>query len=253
MYLRRCTVSNWGDSLNIVLTELISGEKPYGVGQGFKPPNNDPVFLVIGSILQWAGSNDIVWGTGFISEASRVKSKPAKVCAVRGPLSYQKLIGQGVDCPKIFGDPALLYPKFYKPAKIKKKYKLGIIPHYVDKRISTIDLFRNKSDILIINIQGPINQVVDDICSCEQVASSCLHGIICADAYGVPSIWIKFSDKVMGQGFKFRDYFMSVNRKDREPLVMNNSVSIKTILDRFDKYSIDIDLDVLYNVCPFKK
>ena len=51
---------------------------------------------------------------------------PQKVLAVRGPLSRNYLLENGVDCPDVYGDPALLFPKYYKP-HIYKKYKLGII------------------------------------------------------------------------------------------------------------------------------
>jgi pyruvyltransferase len=74
-----------------------------------------------------------------------------------------------------------------------------------------------------------------------------------ADAYGIQSTWLKFSDKATGDGFKFRDYFMSVGRKDREALVVTEKTTIEDIYKNFYDYKIDIDLDKLLEVCPFKK
>lgn len=248
----RCFVKNWGDDINVPLVKLISGKTPTCVRQGKAPPS-ESVYLAVGSILHWARSNTIVWGPGFISANFGMKCQPKGLYAVRGPKSREKLLALGIKCPEVFGDPALLYPRFYKPKGIEKKYKLGVIPHYIDRGVPLVKTFQGKDNVFVINIRGSINQVVDDICSCERVASSCLHGIICADAYGIPSTWIKFSEKVLGKGFKFRDYFASVGRKDTEPLVMGKDVTVQQILDQFYDYQIDIDLDKLYDVCPFRR
>ena len=85
------------------------------------------------------------------------------------------------------------------------------------------------------------------------IAASSLHGVIAADAYGVPSTWIELSDKVIGKGFKFRDYFMSVGRTDREPLIVNETTKLKEVYDKFYDYKINIDLDKLWEACPFRK
>lgn len=253
MYLIRCFTKNWGDDLNVPLVEFISGKTPDSVRRKFVAPPGESTYLVLGSILHWADENTIVWGSGFISADRRMSCQPKELHAVRGPKSREILLAQGIDCPKVFGDPALLYPRFYKLNIIEKKYKLGIIPHHIDKGVPLLEAFQNEDGILVIDIQGSINQVVDDICSCERVASSCLHGVICADSYGIPSTWIKFSDRVIGGGFKFRDYFASVGRKDVEPLVMEEEVTVQQVLDQFYDYKIDIDLDKLYDMCPFRR
>jgi len=211
------------------------------------------IYKVIGSSLA-SCENCIIWGTGFIRYSDRVKKKPKKICAVRGQLSRKILLNQNIKCPNIVGDPALLYPRFYKP-KIKKKYKIGFVPHFRDKTdfnlIKKFNQFLNSENI-VIDIEQETNKFVDQINSCECIASSSLHGIIASDAYGIPSIWIKPSDNPLGDGFKFYDYFSSVNRKC-DPLIIKTSTKLSNIQNAFKDYTIDIDLDLLYESCPFRK
>lgn len=243
--------NNWGDILNKELIEKISGEKV----EWIKPDDKSNIhrYYCIGSILQWVQvDNASVWGTGFIAQDRRLKFKP-KIHAVRGPLTRKILLEQGFDCPEVYGDPALLYPRFYNP-DIKKKYKLGIIPHYIDQDRKWITKMSENQDILIIDITSGINNVVNQIKSCENIASSSLHGIIAGDSYGIPSVWIKLSDKVLGNGFKFKDYFLSVNRKDIKPLIVKANSSIEEVYEKLKNWNkIEIDLDKLMDVCPFKK
>lgn len=246
---------NWGDALNPVLIEKISGKKPLLIPRDINP-RRKKVFSVIGSILDGisdlCGNNNlIIWGTGFISEKGRLNVHSAEIYAVRGPLTRDLLKNQGYKCPEIFGDPALLYPKFYMP-DIIKKYKLGIIPHYVDKKNPFFSEIQYHPDILLIDIQSGINNVVDNICSCQRIASSSLHGIIAADAYGIPSTWIKFSNDVIGDGFKFYDYFYSVGRTEETHLLIDKKTSIDDILGNFFHYHIDINIDELWVACPFR-
>lgn len=112
---------------------------------------------------------------------------------------------------------------------------------------------QNRKDVKIINVIDPtINRFVDEVNSCEIILSSSLHAIICGDSYGIPSYWIKLSDKVFGSGFKFRDYFLSVKRYTLDPIVPSLEDSLENLNDHFYSYKIDIDLQMLYNACPFK-
>ena len=88
---------------------------------------------MIGSIIEsLANKESIIWGSGAMYGGEKVLyEKPKKVLAVRGPLTRKYLLSQGVDCPEVYGDPALLLPKIYNPL-IEKKYKLGVIPHNID-------------------------------------------------------------------------------------------------------------------------
>jgi pyruvyltransferase len=210
--------------------------------------------MVCGSVLGWSDSNTIVWGAGFISNSTFITTikTPKKICAVRGKLTREMLLKRDIDCPEVYGDPVLLMPKFYNP-NIRKKHELGIIPHHIDK-VLIPKLKEQFPNAYLIDIQGGTYTIINEILSCKRIVSSALHGIIGADAYGIPSIWIKLSDKVLGKGFKFRDYFSSVNRTDREPLIWTPQTKLEDIENKFKIYNKpEIDIEPLWNSCPFRR
>ncbi len=261
IHLKYWISDNFGDKLNLNLVKwinpkiriVVSKKKlPFYIKLG-KILNliSKENYILIGSILSVADENTIVWGAGFISEESYCNAKPKKICAVRGPLSRKKLLKQKISCPEVYGDPALLLPFFYNP-KIKKKYSLGVIPHYVDKENKNLKRISKNKKIKIIDVTLEPIQVINDILSCKKIASSSLHGLIVADTYRIPSLWIEFSDKVIGNGFKFRDYFLSVGRKEKKPMRINSKTKIKDLLNNFKDYQISIDLNKLIKSCPLK-
>ncbi|SNS64495.1 pyruvyltransferase [Belliella buryatensis] len=240
--------NNFGDILTPHIIAHLSDKKVKRIPSLFYRFTNH--FFMIGSILQKSTSKTIIWGSGFISAKVKCKEEPLEICAVRGPLTKSKLEAAGIECPNVFGDPALLMPEIYKP-KVKKKYRIGIIPHYVDKGNPWLSNFKESHEVTVIDVQqaNPLN-VIDEMLACDRIISSSLHGVIVADAYNIPSLWIEFSDQVVGEGFKFLDYFMSVKRKDRRPICIKKHTEIHEIERNFYDYKIDIDLEQLKSSCP---
>lgn len=189
---------NVGDTLSQPILEHFLGPIRQ-VGGSFRPK-----LVAIGSVMSKVMEGDIVWGTGCMHEKPVMRK--AKFLAVRGPLT--RALIRGSEVPEVYGDPALLLPLIYKP-DIQKTKKIGYIPHYVDKP----SFHPNK----IIDVALPWKQFVDRVLECEYIISSSLHGLIIAEAYGIPAEWAEYSNKVIGNGFKFRDYLAGTGRQPQKP------------------------------------
>ena len=154
-----------------------------------------------------------VWGTGLVSSymIPPVFRRTLDIYALRGQLTREivsKAIGKDVEC--VLADPGLLASLMIEP--VKKHYDIGIIPHYVDFKLPEInDLKDYYENSIIINVRDDFYNVIQKILSCRCVVSSSLHGLIIADSFNIPNQWIVASDKVIGDGFKFRDYYSSYN------------------------------------------
>lgn len=238
---------NLGDVINLELVKTLSKKKVEWVPNNYSQEFN----TCIGSVLQLANNHTTVWGSGYISEAARSPKKPKMVCAVRGPKTRQLLLAQGVECPEVYGDPALLAPMLF-PINEMKKYELGIIPHFVDKKAA---FFQQQfpDNIKIIDIEtDDVNQFLSEVNQCEKIISSSLHGVILADAYGIPAHRVKFSNDISGGDFKFEDYYLSVKREIIKPVYIDKNTTIDSIMNMGFDYSIDIDTSQLLEACPFK-
>lgn len=163
--------------------------------------------VVCGSVLdhlpeKWTGT---VCGAGKLTE-KQVDLTRARVLALRGPLTLATVNG---GTGAALGDPALLMPDWIKPAK--KEYELGVVPHWSDKGLR--DKF---PEAHYIDVGLHPESVIVEISRCERVISSSLHGLIIADAYGIPRQAELFPQAAQeGGDFKFRDYAANYGESPR--------------------------------------
>lgn len=241
---------NFGDELSPYIVQKLSGKNV----KFFNSPSPTNVgYMAVGSVLHHLGIGMKwceVWGSGLMSQSNKL-THPKKIHAVRGPLTRKFLMEQGIECPGVYGDPALLLPRLFSP-EVEKKYKVGIVPHFVDQKNNWVRLQSVREDVLVINVYESVEKVITDMLSCRSILSSSLHGLIVADAYEIPSLWIKLSDKVKGEGFKFRDYLLSVGVEPYKPYIPTIPYqSVDAPLNIIEDYKIEIDLDRLLNSHPF--
>lgn len=190
-------VKNVGDTLTVPLLNH------FGFDVELVERNTKGKLLAVGSIMVCLRQGDTVWGTGCMNDRTIVKPN-CRFLAVRGKLTRAAIGGSPV--PEVYGDPALLLPLLYDP-DVPVVHDTGVIPHFLDKDIAPTNGHH------FIDVQADWKDVVREIKSCRKVISSSLHGIVIAEAYGVPAEWARFSDRILGGDFKFQDYFSGTGRE----------------------------------------
>jgi len=246
-------VYNFGDYITPFIYETLFLKKPILDINGGK--NKEEVVVGAGSILESSRTNSIIWGSGFMFGNETI-SKPKKILSVRGPLTRNRLLKLGINCPESYGDIGLILPYFYYP-EVKKKYKLGIIPHYIDKERFNEIYMKNDEDVKIIDVTQPIQIVIKDILECEMTMSSSLHGIIVSHAYNVKCMWIKLTNKIRGGFFKYRDYYGSLNfdnYNEMLPYIYDKQISTDETIKLVNDYPnpiLPINTKSIVELCPF--
>ena len=161
-----------------------------------------------------------ILGSGIIEDLTAIASqlslyRPLNLRLLRGEKTkkiMQIVTGEDLgDFP--LGDPGLLVRNLFDSSNIAKKYRLGIIPHYADFRSPFLDGYRKDPDVTVIDIKSEAASFMRSVNECEMIASSSLHGLVVADSFAIPAVWIRLSNALTGGEFKFLDYFSAINVK----------------------------------------
>jgi hypothetical protein len=200
-----------------------------------------------------------IWSAGFIftPEGNEVPiKKQLNISSVRGALSKQaleRIYGKQLNITT--GDAGLLASELLPNAK-SKQYLLGIIPHDRERNELKYQMIKNQiSNSIIIDVQADPMEVLSLISQCEVIISSSLHGLIISDSFGIPNKQVVLTDKLIGDGFKFKDYYSSfdlgidainINEVDKIDIdyiknsykITHNMIDKKKaeIIDAFNKY-----------------
>lgn len=235
---------NFGDYLSLKIVERIVG----GPVKVFirHPKNKDKKLLALGSLMSFAQDGDVIWGTGVNGKLPYKESYAfthLDVRAVRGPLTRQFLKDVfGINAPEIYGDPALLIPYLFPEFKRSENPSNDfiIIPHYSELHLFPKEVFPN-----VVYATDPWDEVIQKICDSRFVISSSLHGIIVAEAFGIPARMLRITETE--PLFKYFDYYAGTNRPD-----FHLAYSIEEALMMGGERPIECDLKKLYEAFPFE-
>ena len=199
---------NLGDCLSPVICEHMLSKK----GLSFDVPvSRTKHLMAVGSLLGGRGNFDVtVWGSGLMSFSNIYSIYRKKIFqrhdvrAVRGPITRDALIQCGIDCPEVYGDPAVLMPLVYRP-EVDKQDDVVVVLHFNTDSSEKIDGVRYL-DIRTSNYQS----FLTELCSAKMVISSSLHGIILAETYNVPSVFLAQNRE--REMMKYYDWYYSTER-----------------------------------------
>lgn len=195
---------NLGDYLAVVIYQYMC--KMYHLNMD-KRTNKTIHLYTIGSILLLGHQDAVVWGSGILNKEAegfqwkRNRYRKLDIRCVRGPETRRRLQENGYEVENcLMGDPGVLLPLIYTPRE-KEKREYSVILHMSSKK-----KVKNQINILTSNWK----KTIDEIYNSRLIISSSLHGIIIAEAYGIPAILLnelEFNDL-----FKYNDYYYSTGR-----------------------------------------
>lgn len=234
---------NFGDYLSLKLVERIVN-CPVKVHKNY-PWNNYVKLIGIGSMLSFAKDHDVIWGSGINGKLLDLKNygfKTLDIRAVRGPLTRAFLWDNfQIEAPEIYGDPGLLVPYLFPEFKRKQypKYPYVVIPHYSEIKMFPKELFPT-----VVYPTEPWDVVINKILDSEFVISSSLHGLVIADAFGIPARMLQVTNTE--PLFKYQDYYYGTGRYD-----FSYATSVEEALQMGGEKPLNCDLEKLFNVFPF--
>ncbi|WP_406644725.1 polysaccharide pyruvyl transferase family protein [Aliisedimentitalea scapharcae] len=206
-------VANFGDALSQIVVAHASGRDVVHSGIGGAD------LVAVGSIIQivrrkfanGGTGRPVIWGSGVLHPTPKDFLEHVDVALVRGPITAA-LLGLKTDQ---FGDPGLLIAEALGEAP-QPTDRIGLVPHHkqVDDPIFA-RLVHDHDQVDLIDVRADAATVCQQIARCHHVFASSLHGLITADAYGVPSTW---ADPGEESHLKYHDYAASVGRAMIAPI-----------------------------------
>lgn len=185
----------------------------------------------------------LVWGSGMLFPLDRSKREIAirrpSFLAIRGELTRREMIRCGLlekRAELALGDPGLFMSDILSvPADTG--CGRGFVMHAYHWTDGTATAFHAEHpEIRLIDPRRPPQEVVRDIASCSEIFSSSLHGLVAADAFGIPNRWVAletpFADARRNR-FKFDDYYSALGER-REPCGMRDML-LEDVDDPIDR------------------
>lgn len=209
-WARRKRMDNFGDLLGpLIARRLIEA-------RGTPPARREERrrLLAVGSILHLARPGDVVWGAGVNGHDVDEHHEGAAldVRAVRGPVTRAFLQARGATVPEVYGDPGLLLPLACPELRqwaTTKRHEVTVVPNLWEAAA-----FRKRYGKIVVHPQTALEKVLRRIATSELVVGSSLHGLIVAEALGIPARLVHPGvDPVL----KYEDYYGGTGRPHFSP------------------------------------
>ncbi|MDQ0467178.1 polysaccharide pyruvyl transferase family protein [Labrys wisconsinensis] len=205
--------ANLGDALSAVIVCVMSG-RPIARTNFHRDAER---LVAVGTIAHAMKFGTVhLWGTGLDATRNAVNPETRRyvrppdtvfrVHAVRGPRTAAVLRAEGIAVPEAYGDPVWFLPRIFPMDGVEKTHELGVILHLSELERQTPEAgaqaaFRRyripealAGKIRIINtLSAPTLEALRaktrEIAACRRILSTSFHGMVIAEAYGIPCAW----------------------------------------------------------------
>ena len=202
--------------------------------------------LSIGSIMHLACDGAVVWGSGINGKVPQEIHRFTKldVRMVRGPYSREWLKEKrGIEAPEVYGDPALMLPAL-AGGRFKQNAREGFsfVPNLNDVILGHFSQI--PTGVRLVSPMQSWHRVVSAVVRSRFVVSSSLHGIVIAEAFGIPARYARISGAE--SLFKYQDYYAGTGRP-----VFDYADSISEALEMGGEDPPIFDVSVMERAFPF--
>ncbi len=145
-------------------------------------------------------------------------------------------------------------PKFYEPNMSLMNSKISIYPYF--PHFHHFSAFQDSTHFELIDVQQSLYKIVDQIISSNMCISSSLHGLIIAQAYGIPWVCLNlYEPSLDGHDFKFEDFYLTLKYPEkvcRSQFLLKdlNEMNLKALSRNAVVNEFKYDLDALLESCP---
>ncbi|MGH6891388.1 MAG: hypothetical protein ACREEP_03930, partial [Dongiaceae bacterium] len=243
------TTKNIGDRTNPIAVQYATGRPTF-----WTPCAVRPSLLGIGSILHWATAESHVWGTGMtIPDLGSGGVRAERIWALRGKLTHAHLARQLTGLRDVpLGDPGYLVGRRIAALTSARSpiHRLGIVPHFKDRDHPAIAHLRGQDGVAILGARDPEPAFFAQMMACEAIASSSLHGLIFAEALGIPNAWVDFAPERSAFKFKYHDWFSLAQKPPAAPLRVTASPDAADLIAASALHDMTIDENALRRAIP---
>ncbi|WP_375281618.1 polysaccharide pyruvyl transferase family protein [Pseudooctadecabacter sp.] len=213
--------ANFGDAISATIVSHVSGREVKWAGH----PSCE--MYALGSLMKSVATHQVadrdtgrkpfIWGTGTMTGLKDLAFLGyVRVALLRGPITAALM--QRDD--RVFGDTGLLIADAAGEAP-RRDDIVGLVPHMHfadDPRLRKIAADNPRIKLIDVRDEVPM-RVVREIASCSHIISQSLHGLVTADAFGIPNTWLDPMGIHGAATLKFYDYAAGIGRAMAPPIV----------------------------------
>lgn len=172
------------------------------------------------------GYSGAIWGSGLSGD--RAFPLPnARVLAVRGHLTRERI---GEHEGVALGDPGLLVSRRIRRPPVR--WDVGLVPHAVHRSHAAFASLAQTEGlrVRVVDVHRTASRTVREIAACNVIVTTSLHGLVTADAFGIPALWTSLEPPVYGGGFKFLDYESVVTPGSSRFVAFDERVALRELI-----------------------
>lgn len=239
------------DRIQADIISAITGRHTY-----FKRSDDAPYVLTSSISLSDATDPAMIWGAGFARSDDKLGfTSPQNIRLLRGKASFEKLHGGGLRLPDLpLGDPLFLGPRLLGvTSRADNIEKIGFWGSDQDKSLPELQKILQMEQVLNLNLHGSPQDLLRDISGCSYILSTDVDGLILADSFNIPSLWIAAKSRKTDEDFAVEDWFSICARPQKGLWRVGSQVTRQDLTSACQTHDVQISCADLQNSFPMDK